>query len=204
MTNKTQAAELLDRCGAVHLKDVLSKDLCRYLTHVLLRHSSSPSANGDQQVPGAMTVMSHEIVFETILESQWPRFEDLLGFELLPTYAYARLYTNGNVLERHIDRPSCEISATVQLGRSHHYSWPIHMGGNRFDLAEGDAVIYRGCDVEHWRNACDGPSGYYSGQAFLHFVKKNGQHSQHACDPANRSPWNDMFVKHRTSQMDSK
>jgi hypothetical protein len=123
---------------------------------------------------------------------------------LFPTYAYARLYSNGDVLEKHKDRPACEISATVQLGRSHHYAWPIYMGGKRYDMAEGDAVLYRGCDIEHWRDACDGPDGYYSGQVFLHFVRKDGPHTDHACDASTRQPWENMFDKHRTFLMENK
>jgi hypothetical protein len=49
------------------------------------------------------------------------------------------------------------------------------MGNQRFDLGEGDAVIYKGCDVNHWREKCDGPDNYYSGQVFIHFVRKNGE-----------------------------
>ena len=36
----------------------------------------------------------------------------LIGKEVLPTYSYARLYTEGEILSKHKDRPSCEISVT--------------------------------------------------------------------------------------------
>jgi hypothetical protein len=125
-------------------------------------------------------------MFETLLERLWPTIEAVVQEELLPTYAYARLYSNGDVLEKHTDREACEVSITIQLGRSHHYAWPIYMGGHRFDLAEGDAVIYPGCDVEHWRDRCDGPEGYYSGQVFLHYVRKNGPYASYGGDTTAR------------------
>lgn len=201
----TQANKLLNAYGAVYLKNAVSKELAIFLTHVLQRAADIPQfARGDGQIPNAKSIMDHEVLFETLLESMWPKFEDVLGFELLPTYAYARLYSNGDVLENHKDRPACEISATIQLGRSHHYAWPIYMDGKRYDMAEGDAVLYRGCDIEHWRDACAGPDGYYSGQVFLHFVCKDGPHTNHACDPLNRQPWENMFYKHRTFLMEGK
>lgn len=205
MQNNTAAFSLLDSSGAVHIKDVVPKDLCHFLTHTLLRSASTPeSKKGDNQVPSSLVVVDHETVVETLLESLWPKFESLLGMELLPTYAYSRLYSNNDILEKHRDRPACEISATVQLGRSHHYAWPIYMGGQRYDLAEGDAVIYRGCDIDHWRDACDGPPGYYSGQVFLHFVKADGQYSNQAGDSGVRNVWPNMFVKHRAYLMEGK
>lgn len=172
-----------NRLGALYVKDVINQELAMFLTHCLMR---SPAYRGgqkdDSQVPGAMGILDHEVLFETVHEQLWPAIENIVGEELLPTYSYARLYTNENVLEKHKDRGACEISVTVQLGRTHHYAWPIFMGVNRFDLAEGDGVIYKGCDVEHWREVCSGPEGYLSGQAFFHFVKKNGKYKDCAYD----------------------
>jgi hypothetical protein len=202
-----RASDILQKYGAVHTKQFVSKELCDFLTHVLLRASDNALAynfaEGDSQVPNAKVVVDHELIFETLLEKVWPDVEMLAEEELLPTYAYARLYSNGDELKVHTDRPSCEVSVTLQLGRSHHYAWPIYMGKNRYDMAEGDAVIYRGCDVEHWRNVCDGPEGYYSGQVFLHFVRKNGQFADHATDATVRqNPVS--FSKYRTFTMDNK
>jgi hypothetical protein len=201
------ASDILQKYGAVHTKQFVSKELCNFLTHILLRASDNVLAynfaEGDSQVPKAKVVIDHELIFETLLEKVWPDVEMLAEEELLPTYAYARLYSNGDELKVHTDRPSCEVSVTLQLGRSHHYAWPIYMGKNRYDMAEGDAVIYRGCDVEHWRNICDGPEGYYSGQVFLHFVRKNGQFADHATDATVRqNPVS--FSKYRTFTMDNK
>lgn len=172
-----------DRHGALLVKDVVGKDMAIFFTHAMLRSPAYPNGRADDdQVPGAVGLLDHEVMFETLHERIWPAVEAIVGEELIPTYSYARVYANGNVLEKHTDRPACEVSMTVQLGRSHHYAWPIHMGGMRFDLAEGDGVIYRGCDVEHWRDRCDGPDGYISGQAFFHFVRRNGPHADWAGD----------------------
>ena len=178
--------EIFDKFGAVQIKDVVPKDLTHFLTHVLQRQYHEMEIQGishdDGQVKNALAVMSHDIIFETIGERIWPFLENILQEELIPTYSYARLYTNGNVLEPHTDRPACEISMSIQLGRSHHYAWPLYVDKMRFDLAEGDAVLYKGCEVPHWRDACTGPKGYYSGQVFCHFVRVNGPYAEHAGD----------------------
>jgi hypothetical protein len=196
--------EIFEKHGAVHVKEVIPKELYNFLSYVLLRKASYPNSQGDEQIPNAKAILDHEYMFETLLEFLWPKIELVLGVELLPTYAYARLYSNGDELKIHTDRSACDVSVTLQLGRSHHYAWPIYMGGKRYDLAEGDGVIYRGCDIEHWRNVCDGPEEYYSGQVFLHYVRKDGPHASHACDSINRQPWPNMFVKHRAFVMENK
>lgn len=201
-------AELLYAQGYLHLKDVLPKDLCHYLTHILMRSEDvkyGKDPKTDPQVPTARAVLEHEIIFETILERVWSDIEDVLGEEVLPTYAYARLYGNGDDLKKHIDRAACEISMTVQLGRSHHYAWPIYMGGSRIDMAEGDGVIYLGNKIEHWRDVCDGPQTYYSGQVFLHYVRKQGENAKEAGDMEHRPGVDQMmFVKNRTLVMEQK
>jgi hypothetical protein len=194
--------ELLLLNGAVYCKDVVPKELTKYLTHVLLRKTAMEGINGDEQIPNALAVIYHDLFLETVHEKIWPSLEQIVGEQLLPTYTYARLYSNGDVLEKHKDRPACEISVTVQLGRSHNYAWPIFAGNHRFDLAEGDGMVYHGCDVEHWRNKCDGPTGYYSGQAFFHFVKANGKYVEHAGDKRNLPQG--AYTQHRAYLMESK
>jgi hypothetical protein len=194
--------EIFNKQKAIYVNNLIPIEFCQFFTHVLMRQEFIGGNRGDILVAGVKSVLDHEIMFETLQERLWPVIEDLIGEELLPTYAYARLYTNGNVLEEHKDRPACEVSITIQLGRSHHYAWPVYMGGHRYDLAEGDGVIYSGCDVPHWRNKCDGPEGYYSGQVFLHYVRKNGPYASEAGDSSFRTPVN--YVKHRSIVMESK
>lgn len=197
----TQAKDLFDKHGAVHLPRLMPSEFYKFFTHVLLRQADiAPS--GDPQIPNAKAILDHEYMFETMHELYWNVVENIVGEELIPTYAYARLYSNGDVLEKHTDRKACEVSVTIQLGRSHHYSWPIYMGDMRFDMAEGDGVVYNGCEIEHWRDKCDAPEGYYSGQLFLHYVKKNGAYASEAGDSTYRDTYS--YKKNRTILMDSK
>lgn len=190
-----------EKYGAIHIPKVVSLQLCYFFTHVLLRKADIDPIS-DPQVPSAMTIMSHEVMFETLQEILWPVVQDAIGESLIPTYAYSRLYHNGDTLANHRDRPACEVSATIQLGRSHHYSWPIFMGGKRFDMGEGDAIIYKGCDIDHWRDVCSGPPDYYSGQVFIHFVKRDGLFASEAGDPSSERPYSykigradNMYIK---------
>ena len=195
------SVEIFRQHKSIHLKGLVSPDTCRFITHLLMLKGAY-GIGDDPQVPGSYGVSHGEFACETLLETLWPVIEQSVGEELIPTYSYSRLYVNENKLEKHTDRPSCEVSVTIQLGRSHHYAWPIYMGERRYDMAEGDGVIYSGCDVEHWRNECQGPPGYYSGQVFLHYVRATGPYAEFAGDKR----WNGEhpFVRNRVSKMINK
>lgn len=185
------------------LPGIIPKEFCYFFTHVLMRQADiEEDLKYDEQVPNVKAILDHDVMFETLQERIWSSVEKAVGEELIPTYSYARLYSNGDILEKHKDRPACEVSVTIQLGRSHHYAWPIYMGNKRFDLSEGDAVIYPGCDVEHWRDKCDGPEGYYSGQVFIHFVRKNGPFAKEVGDSKNRDVFS--YMQNRTFLMETK
>ena len=83
----------------------------------------------DQQVPNTYSHYA-DMVMETLMMKVLPRMEKETVLKLLPTYSYARLYKKGDILKRHKDRPSCEISTTVNLGGD---PWPIFIDGTGSD-----------------------------------------------------------------------
>jgi len=151
----------------------------------------------DKQVPGAYSKYS-DWVMETLLQYMRPIMKEKTGMDLVPTYSYTRLYEKGNILHRHKDRPSCEISTTLHLGGD---EWPIFLdpsgadfviGGRNevdgaykenisikpgapkgipIDLKVGDMLIYSGCELEHWREPFQ---GNVCSQVFLHYNHANG------------------------------
>ena len=142
----------------------------------------------DPQVPGAYSKYG-DWVMETLLMHMIPIMKKKTGLELIPTYTYTRVYEKGNILRRHKDRPSCEVSTTVHLGGD---PWPIFLDpsgadfvideyknihkpgapkGTRIDLKVGDMLIYAGCDLEHWREPFEGK---VCSQVFLHYNHAKG------------------------------
>jgi hypothetical protein len=139
---------------------------------------------GDPQAPHSHSVWG-DFLTESLLESLQPKIEALAGLTLLPTYSFYRVYVPNEQLLPHKDRPSCEVSCTLCLGydyRGKDYRWRIHMGDARLAMAPGDAVIYLGCEVEHWREPLLVPAGGWHAQAFLHYVRSEGPHAAHRFD----------------------
>ena len=65
----------------------------------------------DKQVPNTYSHYA-DTAMETLLLSVQPTLEKIVKHKLVPNYSYARIYKQGDVLERHKDRYSCEISVT--------------------------------------------------------------------------------------------
>jgi len=143
----------------------------------------------DPQVPNVYSHYS-DFFMETLLMKVMPIMKEQTGLELIPTYSYARIYEKDSILKRHKDRPSCEISTTLNLGGD---PWPIYIDltgsnnvideyknimkpdapkGTRVDLNPGDMLVYSGCELEHWREPF---TGNLCAQVFLHYNHVNGQ-----------------------------
>ena len=83
----------------------------------------------DKQVPNTFSCYA-DPVMETLLMKVLPVMRQHTDLDLIPTYSYARLYKKADILKRHKDRPSCEISTTIHLGG---HSWPIFIDGTGVD-----------------------------------------------------------------------
>ena len=127
---------------------------------------------------------------EYLLVSMQSRVEELTGMKLFPTYSYMRIYNPNEILEWHKDRESCEISVTLNIGQSSEFSWPIGIAPQTditqrtyIDCQPGDAMIYRGCEVFHWREKFNPPAETdWQAQVFLHYVDRYGPNAHYKFD----------------------
>ena len=112
----------------------------------------------DEQIPETYSQYAN-IAMETLMLKCQPEMEKVTGLKLYPAYTYARIYKKGDVLKRHKDRFSCEISTTMNLGGD---NWPIYLSPNenvgipdgkkitttsqakgiKVDLKPGDMLVY--------------------------------------------------------------
>jgi hypothetical protein len=59
------------------------------------------------------------------------------------------------------------------------------MDGNEVNLSPGDLVIYRGCDLSHWRKPFEYPTEVWHVQGFFHYVDANGPYTEFKYDKRN-------------------
>ena len=157
-------------------------DTCRQARYISPYETLLGEYEGaDGQIPHTYSSYS-DIAMETLMLKCQAIMEKTTGLKLTPSYTYARIYKQGDVLKRHKDRFSCEISTTMSLAGD---PWalyldptntelpdvtkpyiPIGNKGIKVDLKPGDMLVYRGCELEHWRNKFKGKEHI---QVFLHY-----------------------------------
>ena len=126
-----------------------------------------------------------DTLMDSLLYASKDAIEKYTGLQLIPNYTYWRFYQKDEDLKRHRDCHSCEISITLCLGYNNsnvedpEYVWPMWVETDQIPdqdgapvyMKPGDMIIYRGCDVDHWRERF---KGLNHAQVFLHYNDKNG------------------------------
>ena len=137
----------------------------------------------DSQVPNTYSHYA-DIVMETLLIKLHSKMEKETGLKLHPTYSFFRIYSFNADLKKHVDRESCEISVTVMIG-SDGTEWPIYMNDKPVELMPGDACIYMGREVKHYRKNFKGD---WHSQVFLHYVDQEGPFKDFKYDKRSITP----------------
>ena len=165
---------LLNEKKYKHVKNMLSLDMVEFLTSFSLKNFSQ----GDAQVPLSSANHSKDSeIYSHLIHYLLPIMEKETNLKLKPIYSYNRIYLGGAELEKHTDRKACEISASITLKyfyQDPNYKWPLCMGDTPIVIKSGDGVIYKGCEIEHWRPVFSQPKEYWHHQLFIHYVDLNG------------------------------
>lgn len=96
--------------------------------------------------------------------------------QVQPSFTFLCYYNPGSILDRHTDREQCAWNVSLCVDMAPEYPldhvWPIYIEANNKDhkvmLELGDAVLYRGTENDHWRNAL--PESDQVSMALFHFV----------------------------------
>tara|TARA_Y100001972_G_scaffold127027_1_gene182571 strand:+ start:1726 stop:2364 length:639 start_codon:yes stop_codon:yes gene_type:complete len=182
--------ESFEKDKFIFVKNLISKELANYLYKYtllkekcvmrmisvgMLHHQNSLGGMTDAQVPKSFGSYG-DFAMEVLLDDCTKKIEKITNLDLIPTNSFFRIYKHQNYLEKHIDRPSCEISATICLGYDYgkvheNYKWGMFVNDKEIFTDVGDAIIYRGCEIEHSRNVFEGLN---QSQVFLHYNDLKG------------------------------
>ena len=177
------ASQFFQENGFLVMKSFLSEPMLSVTYNYAMRKVAVGEIEfSDRQVPNTPCAYGGAFM-ETFLEMTCSSIEQATNLQLFPTYSYYRVYKNGDSLAPHRDRPSCEISVTLTLGYESDVKWPINFersdGSVKIEMEPGDAIVYRGCDIKHWRERF---YGVHHAQVFLHYVDQAGQYAAYKYD----------------------
>jgi len=152
----------------------------------LIKEHSLPICN---QCPNSVSTYN-DVLSETFLKTKKHLVEKSINEKLIPTYSFSRMYYTNGLLAKHSDRPSCEVSVTLNIISDKNWKiWFHKLKNNRkidtnvkpvsLITKPGDAAVYEGCEYEHWREPYEGEKCM---QVFLHYVRANGKYKNFAFD----------------------
>jgi hypothetical protein len=175
-------ADIFGRRGFLVIPQLLEPALAAFFWSYVHTKFGSLLLTGDDQVPNTPAGYG-DPAFDGLLEYLRPSVEKHSGLRLLPTYSYFRRYKRGDVLKRHRDGKACEISLSLNIGQRPAEPWPLCVESEResfsASLLPGDALLYRGIDLFHWREVYEGEALV---QVFLHYVDRDGPHADKKFD----------------------
>ena len=183
----------------VYIKNFITNDRARELAKEFIKFSIDNNLGGDNQALNSATSYNY-ISFLELLCEKTPEVSKFLGENVLPTYTYARVYKEGSELLKHRDREACDISLTLHLSGDE--NWPIWIekpNGESvsLDLDSGDAMMYLGCEADHWREKFKGKEYV---QVFLHYVRSRGSNSWAYFDKLKTPPDNLPFQYEKSKE----
>lgn len=159
----------------------------------------------------------------TVMGFHWglsSRMVELTGKRLVPTYAYFRVYQQGDICTVHSDRQSCEHSFSMLLAYSDDIVWPFEIDTQRYEfkdaceikaardfgaatkrevmLEPGDAILYQGTNYRHGRTMPN--PNRWSAHLFLHWVDLDGPFAEWAFDRNQFPPMGDFVFPEQRPQ----
>jgi hypothetical protein len=202
----TPVREGYEQDGYAALRDFLSTALAdalyaRIVTELnLQRPRPEFVTQGNLLTKPAIEVYSH--IYPPLAGFLWgmtPAIEERVGRRLIPTYAYFRIYQQGDVCKVHSDRHACEHSLSLTLANSDERPWGLSVGRRRLEaptpvvsanfgdepfgtvpMMPGDAVLYQGVNHRHAR--LEPNPNRWSAHVFMHWVAADGPHAEQAFD----------------------
>jgi hypothetical protein len=192
----SSAQKTFTQHGYAILKDLITGPVRGFLYEYAVKSAKAGRlAHPDETFPNTPCAYGDPLM-DSLMEQLRPQIERATSRKLHPTYSYLRVYQRGDILKRHTDRPSCEISVTLNLGYKAPNPWPIWIerDGKPLDvtLLAGDGLIYRGIDSPHWRKRFDGD---YAAQVFLHYVDREGANQEWIYDKRDALTMTPFFRK---------
>ena len=164
---------------------MLSPAECQLLAeYAHFKMSVSPHANSVKK--GVLDNVHREygdFMMEMLLAKFTPLVEKATGLSLWPTLSFYYTYRTGNELKKHHDRSSCEIVAGLCIGADAQFkaakgTWPLILNlegqPEAFALDFGDLLIFRGSDIEHWREVF---TGEWFVSAIFGYVDQQGSYA---------------------------
>lgn len=166
------------------LQQVISPQFCDLLAdYALFKEKLKPNVTKKVDPLDNVHREYGDPLLELLLEKLTPKIEQTLGCKVWPTLSFYYVYHEGNRLQPHSDRSSCQWVASLCIGANPEFknsdqSWPLVIKNQNqtidIHLQYGDILLFKGHETEHWREKF---SGHWFVSAIFAFVEQDGPYA---------------------------
>lgn len=162
--------------GYVVIRHLLTPEIGRLLfDYVCLKHTTGQMVAPDERIADAPRLCADSLT-ETLLLQKQADIEAIVDASLWPSHSYVRLHGRHAAMPVHTDRNASELGVTFHAGGDQ--LWPFHLRTAEGDISVvldvGDAVLYCGQKLPHWREPY---LGEVQVQCMLFYVRQEGEYA---------------------------
>ncbi|MGB0908713.1 MAG: hypothetical protein ACPGVT_14585, partial [Maricaulaceae bacterium] len=114
MNDNKEKYQKLRNQGFVVIPNFLTREEVDWYYGYFNQFIEDNDVKGDRMCPTSHSLYNF-VPFVHLLANKTEKVSKIVGVNILPTYAYARRYYNGDILKKHVDRAACQISLSVHL-----------------------------------------------------------------------------------------
>ena len=189
-TSSKTAAEF-EELGYTYLTNIISKDYCEDFAKEMLYLKASniltceergqlAAPNADPSVYKPSYGRGSITKFDNYLKLISEPIANTIGVNWKPQHTYCRIYYNGGMLGRHVDRPGLDYTLSITLFSTLTKPWPLYAidkKGNEInaDTKVGDGLLILGTNMQHWREPLVCEPNQCVIQLFMHWAYPDNQ-----------------------------
>ena len=148
--------------GITQLNNVITEIERRRIRNVILhaqnaKRMTDESKDASYDKSFGTTLPDCDFIYERLT----PVIRKLTGLKIVKVNSYARIYLDDGLLKPHKDREGLDLTLSIQIENT--FGEPKIIFGKGYDgtkyssaLNDGDAVLLKGRELEHWRERING------------------------------------------------
>jgi len=160
-----------------YFKQILTPTECENLNQIMVKLYNERKLNYEGNDPhyknsfGTGSIPEMDVLFQRFT----PLVKEVFKTDSIKEEnTYSRVYFNGAELNPHVDRPGLDLTMSLCTFNSIETPWPIFVElepgkPQAIDIPPGDAALFLGTKMKHWRNPLTCPNNQFMLQSFFHW-----------------------------------
>lgn len=143
--------------GITQINNIITEEERLLIKNEILKAFNNKALNSEAFDNHYKNSYGGEIKFDNIFDRLTEVVRNITGLNIIKSNSYSRIYFNDSVLKKHVDRDGLDLTLSIQIDNTFDKPCPIYGKGYdgtiyKSELNNGDSVLIKGGELEHWRD----------------------------------------------------